>query len=176
MINLLACYLLAEAKAGTIDIAKVSDSQVKRLASSTSDPDLFIQQIKYVQQLLKDNRIKRKNMPVVDSSHMWLLQQMLAKGDLGQQVAMVDEEVDINCLLPTQSNIYLDKAMTIKDLSDSIFLVSNDYYLIDGHHRWLSGMLHQQPVVRVKRCSLNLDELLPLIQEFTDLNQIKRRE
>ena len=98
-----------------------------------------------------------------------------------------DDTVDVNIekkrigdLKPIQKQIYYDKSMsnivefgidaTIDFLTNkSFFISSSDNFIIDGHHRWLSGMLINPDLkVNVLEIDLPLEKLLPLSRAYSD--------
>ena len=97
-----------------------------------------------------------------------------------------DDKVDtkikhlaVGDLKPIQEQIYFDNVMgaianngregSLKFLSSGMFIVSSDNYILDGHHRYLSGVLID-PSIRVKCLviDLPLDILLPLTLAYSD--------
>ena len=86
----------------------------------------------------------------------------------------------IGDLKPIQKQIYFDKSLsataefgaegTRKFLtSSSIMVVSADNYIIDGHHRWLSGNLIDATMkVPALIIDLPIDKLLPLSLAYGD--------
>ena len=98
------------------------------------------------------------------------------------------EQVTVNKLIPIQKQIYFDKSMgsTIKFGMDasikfitkkSFFIISSNYYIIDGHHRFLSAMLIN-PNLKVNALMINLDinKLLPLTLSYSDAVGKKRNQ
>jgi hypothetical protein len=88
-------------------------------------------------------------------------------------------------LKPIQSQIYFDKSVhnivkegvqgSIDFISKSTFVVSNDDHIIDGHHRYLSGMLcNHKMSVRVLKIDLPIHELLELTKAYGDAIGNKR--
>jgi hypothetical protein len=82
-------------------------------------------------------------------------------------------------LKPIQKQIYVSKVLdsldgrtvdsTIAFLGKSVFIVSQDDFIIDGHHRWLSGMLLKPKMhVHVLRIDLPINELIALSRAFGD--------
>jgi hypothetical protein len=66
------------------------------------------------------------------------------------------------------------KSITVKSTTSFIsskttFITSSDGFILDGHHRWLAGMLID-PSMKVKVIAIDLpiDELLPLMLSYTD--------
>lgn len=114
--------------------------------------------------------IPRSEMPQIKSTDMqdfrnWLTQ----KG-----YDSTEENVDVSELEPTQSEINIQKvngmlnAKTIEQLSQSKpVLVTEDNYLIDGHHRWFALLNDSdENVISSIRVNLPLEELLSLAKEY----------
>ena len=83
-------------------------------------------------------------------------------------------------LKPIQKQIYFDKAIEATAKfgvegtksfiqNQSLTVASADYYIIDGHHRWLSSLLIN-PGMTIKgvKISLPIDKLLPLAKSYSD--------
>jgi len=118
----------------------------------------------------------------------WLMNGMLhrdgdAKDDM---VKVLNEKVAVGKLKPIQKQIYFDKAM--KDTASfgadgsrnflenqTFFIVSVDNFIIDGHHRYLAGiMLDPKMKVNVVKVNLPIKQLLPLSLAFGDAIGNKR--
>jgi len=91
----------------------------------------------------------------------------------------------ISSLKPIQKQIYYDKSMkqTAKNVDEtrdflqtrSFFISSADDFIIDGHHRWLSGMLVDPEMeVNVLEVDLPIKKLLPLSAAYGDAIGNKR--
>jgi hypothetical protein len=120
----------------------------------------------------------------------WLING-LQDGDKQDDIVTVKhEKVKISNLKPIQEQIYADKSInsiynetkgiTIKSTTSFIqnktfFIVSSDHFILDGHHRWLSGMLIDPNMkVNVMSVDLPIKELLPLMLSYTDAIGNKR--
>jgi hypothetical protein len=89
-------------------------------------------------------------------------------------------------LKPIQKQIYADKSIGItatvgvektKDFlqNKSTFVISKDNHIIDGHHRYLSGLLVDPKMkVKVLRIDLPVKKLLPLSLSYSDAVGNKR--
>lgn len=83
-------------------------------------------------------------------------------------------------LIPTQNQIYVDKSIeSIVEYgifatkmfltNQSLTIISNDGYILDGHHRWLSGMLlDQRLLVNVIEIDFDKKKLLKLLNAYSD--------
>jgi hypothetical protein len=95
------------------------------------------------------------------------------------------KKVKLKDLKPIQKQIYFDISInatvdfgirgTIDFLKTSVFIVSSDNFIIDGHHRFLSGLLIN-PNIQVKALSIDLPikTLLPLTIAYGDAIGNKR--
>jgi len=84
-------------------------------------------------------------------------------------------------MIPIQEQIYVDKSVdniakfgvdsTIDFLTckDNYFITSNDDYILDGHHRFLSGILINPDLnVQSLEIELPITKLLPLLRAYSD--------
>ena len=95
-------------------------------------------------------------------------------------------KVPVKSLKPIQQQIYFDKSInqiakggskaTKAFISGkSTFIVSNDDFIIDGHHRWLSGLLVDANIkVNILKIDMPLIDLLPLALSYSDAVGNKR--
>jgi hypothetical protein len=95
-------------------------------------------------------------------------------------------KVPIDKLKPIQRQVYYDKAMGAiaehgVDASNtfitekSFFVISDDNYIIDGHHRFLSGILAcPKCKVNALRIKLPISKLLPMATAYGDAIGNKR--
>ncbi len=118
---------------------------------------------------------KRKDMPVISSRDIDSLEKSL-KSD---GVSVTRTKIPIDKLKPVQKQIYFDKAITILEkgtmkettsfLQTKIFVVSNDNHIIDGHHRYLAGMLIDPKLkVSVLKIDLPTTKLLDVARKYSD--------
>ena len=103
----------------------------------------------------------------------------------GDQVN-VEEVPNINPseLKPTQLDIYMDNAMKKAKAGadpnvnwapwDASVLVSQDGFLLDGHHRWAATILHNaenpddQKVMTIQQVAMPIEPLLKVANAYTD--------
>jgi len=127
----------------------------------------------------------RKDMPVIHKHDIGKFKQFLEDKGIKSKVG----KIAVGTFHPLQKQIYMNKsidsiaehgiATTKKFLTDPkvITVISNDHYIIDGHHRMLSGMLVDP---KMKFNTLKVDvpatELLPLALEFSDKTGNVRNE
>ncbi|NQU44732.1 ATP-binding protein [bacterium] len=108
------------------------------------------------------------------------------KNDDKVQVSLVHRKV--KDLIPIQKQIYFDKSFggtaehgleaSVKFISQqSMFIISKDNYLIDGHHRFLTAIL-VDPEMRINCLEINLPikKLLPMSVAFGDAIGNKRNQ
>lgn len=85
-------------------------------------------------------------------------------------VSYKEEKVDPNSLRSTQSEFDRDKiaSMMIEPLSDKNgIIISNDDYVLDGHHRWIVAYNKKQKI-KVIRVDLPILELMRLAKSFEE--------
>lgn len=97
------------------------------------------------------------------------------------------KKLTVGKLKPLQNQIYFDRAIsltaamgtkkTIDFITKSIFITSKDNFIIDGHHRYLSGVLID-PNMQIKVLSIDLPikMLLPLTLTYGDSIGNKRNK
>lgn len=96
------------------------------------------------------------------------------------QISVTIKKVSVKALKPIQKQIYYDKSMgaTIQFgvkgsknfvQNKSFFIISDDNFIIDGHHRFLSALLID-PTMKVNALSIDLPikKLLPLSLSYGD--------
>lgn len=88
-----------------------------------------------------------------------------------KKVGVELQKVKVSDIKPTQNEINKQKVLSMmaSDKSlDNVFIVSNDHYLVDGHHRWANLLeLNESQYVEV----VVID--LPILQLLKRLNQMK---
>lgn len=101
-------------------------------------------------------------------------------------VSVTIKQLPVGKLKPIQKQIYADKSLdasskfgvdtTKKFLSSkTFFIASDDNFIIDGHHRYLSGMLIDPDMkVNVLSIDLPIKDLLPLSTAYGDAIGNKR--
>ena len=96
-------------------------------------------------------------------------------------------QIPVGRLKPIQRQIYYDKSMdatakfgakgTEKFLKSQILIASADNFIIDGHHRWLSGnLIDPQMKLPVLVIHLPISKLLPLTLSYGDAIGNKRNQ
>lgn len=96
------------------------------------------------------------------------------------QISISIKHKSVSSLKPIQKQIYFDKSIeacvkfgvsgTISFLkSKTFFITSADNFIIDGHHRWLSGLLiNPRMTVNCLSIDLPINKLLPLSTAYGD--------
>ena len=105
----------------------------------------------------------------------------LRDGELQDDIINVNlKKTKISSLKPIQQQIYFDQSMDVimaqgiegrkKHLqTKSIFITSQDNFIIDGHHRFLTGMLiDPKMTVQTLVIDLPIKKLLPLAVSYSD--------
>ena len=112
----------------------------------------------------------------------------LKDGSISDDKIEVDmKKIKVEELKPIQKQIYFDKAMkatakfgiegTTKFLKNTFFVASFDKYIIDGHHRFLSGLLVDPKMeVQVLTIDLSSKKLVELSKAFGDAIGNKRNQ
>ena len=114
---------------------------------------------------------KRKEMPVITSRDM----NGLAGALKSYNVKVKSGKIPITKMKPMQFQIYVDKALTgiIRDGAQKTrqflttvtkFIISRDHYIMEGHHRFLQGILFD-PTMKVNYFQVDMpkDELLAFL-------------
>ena len=94
-------------------------------------------------------------------------------------IKVSQSKVPVGLLKPIQKQIYFDKSITfltdrgVKNatsfLSKTKFITSSDNYIIDGHHRFLGGVLiNPKMKVNLIKIHLPISTLLPLSVAYSD--------
>ncbi len=125
-----------------------------------------------------------------EEAKQWL-QNGLAKNDgsaSDDRVRVMSRRIPVGELKPIQKQIYVDKAVaalsrgtlnaTKNFLSTgTLYITSSDNYIIDGHHRYLAGML-LDPGMKVQTIAIDLPIkiLLPLALAYGDAIGNKRNK
>lgn len=121
-------------------------------------------------------KLKRNEMPVISSRDV--------QGMMGEFKAMgvkvTKGKMKVRNMKPLQYQIYVDKAMkwTAKNgpkenrrflENDTKFILSNDNYIMEGHHRFLQALLFD-PDLRANYIMIDMDHdnLLKFLLTYTD--------
>lgn len=125
-----------------------------------------------------------------DEAKQWL-QNGLAKFDgnpSDDRIKVQNRRIPVGNLKPIQKQIYVDKALaalargTLSSTKNflstqTLYITSSDNYIIDGHHRYLAGML-MDPMMKVQTIAIDLPikVLLPLALAYGDAIGNKRNK
>jgi ppGpp synthetase/RelA/SpoT-type nucleotidyltranferase len=155
------------------NISKVmhpTDSKVKRVLKNDFDIDFKPKNIYYPKQSLG---LKRIQMPQIRGEFLPLLFDKLDKDRIGYE----DSRVMPNTLKPSQDEINIDNANRLD--MDSVYLkkaiVSNDNFIIDGHHRWYYCLINDIPI-DITKIDLPIEEALNYIRQldFVQVDTIEK--
>jgi hypothetical protein len=100
--------------------------------------------------------------------------------DSDDNVKTVPASVPAKKLKPSQDAIYLSKAlgMAIGGVEGGELgaILSKDYYILDGHHRWAATMFNNpNAIVKGHRANLNIGDLIPVLRALGDAFGNSRR-
>lgn len=121
-------------------------------------------------------RLKRSEMPVISSRDLKGLEAELKS----RGIRVTKGRMPVVNMKPLQYQIYIDKAMkwtaingpkvTRKFLEkETFFIISNDDYIMEGHHRFLQAILFDSTLVaRFMKIDLPHDQLLRFLLSYTD--------
>lgn len=107
--------------------------------------------------------IPRAEMPQIKAENRGAMVNFMNARDISHE----QDEVPASSLKPTQqefSPAKVKKAMEFEGGNRSI-LVSNDNYVLDGHHQWLAAREKGEPV-KVIRLNAPIEQLVPLAKEM----------
>ena len=136
----------------------------------------FEQNVSVAKHYASGGTLKRKEMPVISSRDVAGLEKELKS----RGVKTSKGKMLITKMKPLQYQIYIDKALNgiIKNgvvktrkflTSGTMFILSNDDYIMEGHHRFLTGILFD-PTMKVPffKVDMNKDQLLKFLLSHTD--------
>ncbi|MBE0418567.1 hypothetical protein EI165_00335 [Pseudoalteromonas nigrifaciens] len=107
--------------------------------------------------------IPRAEMPQIKAENRGAMVNFMKARDISHE----QDEVSASSLKPTQQEFSpgkVKKAMEFEGGNRSI-LVSNDGYVLDGHHQWLAAREKGEPV-KVIRLNAPIEQLVPLAKEM----------
>jgi len=110
-------------------------------------------------------KIPRDKMPQIASTDVPEFLRWLE----GKGVKSSKEKVRVDSLKPSQGEINIDKVRSLigKKEADKPSIVSDDDYILDGHHRWLA-FLQEDPTTLMDcyRIQTGIDNLIRLGRDF----------
>jgi hypothetical protein len=112
-----------------------------------------------------------------DMAKKWLTAGLRDGSKPDDMIKVKSSNDKVKTLKPIQKQIYFDKAMsatikngrenTIKFLKSTTMITSSDKHIIDGHHRWFSGLICDPDMtMNTLEIDLPIKELLPLSKSF----------
>ncbi len=171
-------------KAGKLEMKHLDYKKAKEFTNKIFDASLIPgleNNFQVAKEHIKMGHTKRKDMPVITSRDVIKFQQELKNGNLtGKEVKMSKKKVKIKDLIPIQDQMYFDKSMkgiakngtkkTKEFLQNkTYFITSSDHRIIDGHHRYLQGLLlNPEMEVQILSIDLPIKDLLNIGLEFGD--------
>jgi len=130
-------------------------------------------------------KLRRNEMPVIKSGD---LQGMLAEFK-ARGVKVTKGKMRVADMKPLQYQIYVDKAMKWTAMNgpkenrrflekDTRFILSNDKYIMEGHHRFLQALLFDPNLkANYVMIDMNHDQLLKFLLTYTDkIGNIRNEE
>lgn len=81
------------------------------------------------------------------------------------------EEVPVSSITPVQPDIDQEKVLSInpRKFSNPI-VVSDSYYILDGHHRFFSYLINDFDFIEVLKVDIGINKLLVLAKEYEEGN------
>ena len=165
----------------SIEIVKTSTEEAIEFAKSVL-PDLdkilpnFARNYDRLKKKLDVAKFKREDMPVIRSKDYDAFQRFLDSKGVNYRIT----KTPVHQLVPSQNQVFLNQIVSgieqnglsksIKWVSSqSLFIVSQEGFIIDGHHRYSTGMLLDGGIqVRILRINLPMQELLKVSLDFSD--------
>ncbi|MAD74578.1 MAG: hypothetical protein CML20_07295, partial [Rheinheimera sp.] len=147
-----------EALSLNVDTEKVNSEENKNIAGEMIDDEW--------QSFTKESgtkNIPRSEMPQIKAENRGAMVNFMKARDIGNE----KDEVQASSLKPTQQEFSPAKVKQAKEFeggSRSI-LVSNDNYILDGHHQWLAAR-EKGETVKVTRLNAPIEQLVPLAKEM----------
>ena len=139
-------------------------------------PD-FDKNYEFAQIHATEGHTQRKDMPVIRRADIAKFKKEM--DDHGIKTKHM--KVEVGSLRPIQQQIYISKSIdaiaefgikkSLQFLKDkkTVTVMSKDHYIIDGHHRFLTGMLIDPKMkVNVLMIDMPISELLPSACNFSD--------
>jgi len=147
-----------EALSLNVDVEQVKSEEGKNIAGEMIDDEW--------QSFTKDSgtkNIPRSEMPQIKAENRGAMVNFMKARDIDSE----KNEVQAKSLKPTQqefSPAKVKKAMELEGGNRSI-LVSNDGYVLDGHHQWLAAR-EKGELIKVIRLNAPIEQLVPLAKEM----------
>ena len=141
----------------------------KRAGVKLADRVMGVNELKIVKPNPKDTKgIKRSDMPQVSNKdYPEFFEYLKSNGATFE----MQRDIPANTFKSTQgefSDAGIERSMTklLKGAKKKPIIVSQDNYIIDGHHRWLVAMNLGNSTVDTIKISMDADELLALVKAF----------
>lgn len=147
-----------EALSLNVDASQIKDEEDKSIAG-----EMLNDEWQSFTQESGTKNIPRSEMPQIKAENRGAMVNFMKARDIASE----KDEVPAQSLRPTQqefSPAKVKKAMEFEGGNRSI-LVSNDNYVLDGHHQWLAAREKGEPV-KVIRLNAPIEQLVPLAKEM----------
>lgn len=176
-------YLLLEF---SLDVSRVDPDEAASYVEDETGfvPNKFEANYAELRKTIADNShgFDRKEMPVIPLAHVEKFTGWIRK-KRDPSAAVTPRKIPAGLLLPTQSQIWLEKIVkTLKKggastASRNPIVVSADNYILDGHHRWASVMAEKPFMpMAVLQFNLPIKKLIGYGLEYNKLKGIEARE
>lgn len=137
----------------------------------------FDKNYEFAQTHASGGHTQRKDMPVIHKADIRNFKQYME--DHGIKTKFM--KVEVGSLHPVQQQIYISKSIdaiaqfgikkSLQFLKDkkTVTVMSKDHFIIDGHHRFLTGMLIDPKMkVNVLMIDMPIAQLLPASNDYSD--------
>ena len=119
---------------------------------------------------LRGKNVDPGEMKVEPGDGEWLTKGTRDGGEPGDDIVKtVDVELPAQALKPSQSEIFLNKSLSMAIGGvvggDLAAIISSDNHILDGHHRWAATMLSKpDAMVGGKQSQLPITDLIPVLR------------
>ncbi|MBB1299228.1 LPD38 domain-containing protein [Pseudoalteromonas sp. SR41-7] len=147
-----------EALSLNVDASQIKDEEDKSIAGEMLDDEW--------QSFTKESgtkNIPRSEMPQIKAENRGAMVNFMKARDIVSE----KDEVPASSLKPTQQEFSPAKVKQAKEFEggNRSILVSNDGYVLDGHHQWLAAR-EKDETVKVTRLNAPIEQLVPLAKEM----------
>jgi len=147
-----------EALSLNVDAEQVNSEENKNIAGEMIDDEW--------QSFTKESgtkNIPRSEMPQIKAENRGAMVNFMKARDIDNE----KDEMQANSLKPTQQEFSPAKVKQAKEFEggNRSILVSNDNYVLDGHHQWLAAR-EKGETVKVTRLNAPIEQLVPLAKEM----------
>ena len=118
-----------------------------------------------------DMKFKPKWLPQVNAPFTYVLNSL--KGD---GVNFKLKKINPSKLKPSQGIVFGDKVSDIDPQSIKPLWISNDNYVLDGHHRYCAALANELPYIKVVRIDLNRQDAVRVLNKIMDIYEYQEQE